>query len=286
MCPSRLSKSWGQVAFLRTVLACLLSLVFCSALVSQTLSDAEADRIVASEMAEIEARKAERTPEYTVVSERTHLDGDKEVILRKVLPPVFPDVTSKGEELSIDEKAFLADVERRLSMERRTLSMTIRIFDDSLSEITWRGNGREIVAWSNMDFRYLNAFGEMEVDKVVYSLVAFVTVTSREEELARQKMVIERGFDYGLRELPDPAAFSGKDPEYLVFPDGEGDIPGELFENLDALHRYYVDNEVELKAAWQRAKALAEARKRHEQAYPENEGPVIINSWRIEGGGQ
>lgn len=280
MCLLQLSKNRGLTVFIRTVSACLLSLVFCSPLVSQTLSDVEADRIVAEEIAEFKARKAARTPDYTVLSKSTRSIGSESVTIRKVLPPEVPEIEPSEQTLNAEElKALVDDFQRRRTLEPRTLSMGIRVFDDTFSEIEYRRGGRTIRILSNVDFRYLTPFAEIEAGGVLYSLVAFVSPTTFAEEEARTERMRELGFPVKDMELPSADFFSGSDPEYIVYPDGEGEIPEELFRDMDALHRYYEANETELKEQAQRRKSLADARKRYEEDNPEPDGPTVINIW-------
>jgi hypothetical protein len=281
MCLSQLSENGGLTAFLRTVFPCLLSLAFSSPLDSQTLSDAEADRIVATEVAESEERKEARIPEYTVLSESTRSIGGESVSIRKVLPPEVPEVEPIEQTLNAEElETILADFERQQALERRTLSMGIRVFDDTFSEITYRRDGRTIRILSNVNFRYLIPFAEVEAGGALYSLVAFVSPITRAAEQARLDRMRGRSLPVEDVELPSAELFSGSDPEYIVYSDGEGEIPGELYRDMEALHCYYVANEAELKEQAQRRKSLAEARKRYEKANPKVKKPKVIHYWK------
>lgn len=250
---------------------------------AQTLSDAEADRIVAEEMAELAARQAAITPDYTVLSESTRSIGDKAVIIRKVLPPEVPETPLIENTLEEDEIEQLIEYyERRGQLERRTLSMGIRVFDDAFSEILYWRDGRTIRICSNVAFRYLSPFGEIETDGALYSLVALVSETTLAEVQMQAARMRERGFPVENTILPNADLFSGIDPEYLVYRDSEEEIPDELFRDMDALHRYYLTHEAELTAKAQRAMALANAQKRYEEEHPKPDGPTVITVWYTE----
>lgn len=249
------------------------------AVTAQTLTDAEADRIVSEDMAALEARHEAMMPSFTVLESQSQTVGGKEVVIRRVVPPVYPEPVEP--EIVSESDAALTPVDYSKVRQYEAISLGIRIFDETYSEIQWRGGDRVITGWSNVNFEYLTAFGEFEQDGILYALVAFLSKTTEEEELAREMAFAERGLDYEPATVPSPDEFSGTDPEYLVYTDGGGEIPEEFFTELDALHQFYTENEEVLIEAAQRRQALAEARTRYELANPEEDKPVRINFWKV-----
>jgi hypothetical protein len=109
-----------------------------------------------------------------------------------------------------------------------------------------------------------------------------VSKTTTNKELDTREQYAEAGIEREWSEIPDPAAFSSKDPEYIVFPDSKEAIPDELLEAMDALHVYYAENEADLKNALLRNQSLAEARKRYKESHPKPKEPTVVHYWKIE----
>lgn len=256
----------------------LLSFCQLPGVVPEALTSVEADRIVAEEAARLEAEKEARQPHYTVLREYGSGVGKDRLIIREVLPPVFPVVNPPEPD---PEKLLLLwdQWERRATLEARTLTLWVRVFDKTYTEIIWRDQGEEFVVWSNVSFEHLQTFTQIEEGETAYTLLSFVSATTREAEIRRLDKAYEMGSELNLRDIPYAEAFEGTDPEYVIFADEQTEVPEALFADMDALHRFYLQSEDELKAKKQRARELADARKRYQEANPEEEGPTEVNIW-------
>lgn len=189
----------------------------------QTLTDTEADRIVADEVATFEATRPQK-PDFTVIKTVDQSHGDSGIIFHKVLPPVLKQAEPVERLATLDPSSFLVGVNAIDEREQRSLSLGIQIYDDQISELIWRKDGRAITIWSNINFSYLTPLANIETDQVVYSLFAMVSKTTTQQELEMRERYEEAGIDQYWSELPDPAVFSSRDPEYIVFPDSEEPI--------------------------------------------------------------
>ena len=269
-----------KLRFLGVLLPCIMVVSISAQTETEGLSDFEADQIIAEDMAALAARREAMTPSFTVLETVTKRIGKKDVIMRRVLPPRYPEMVASVVSPEALTYQFPSDYSGVKSYER--ISAAIRIFDETFSEIIWRGGDREITVWSNVNFQYLNAFEEFIQDGVAYALVASVSKASSDEEAQGEAAFASNGHDYHPSMTPTEGDFSGEGPEYLVFQDSEEAIPEALYAQLDALHEYYLGNEKALRESAHRRCALAEARTRYEEANPKTDEPITINFWKVE----
>jgi hypothetical protein len=247
----------------------------------QSLSDADADRIVIDEIVAFEGSRPEK-PDFTIVETVDQSTGDSGIIFHKVLPPVFKRQEPLERSLTLDPSSFLYTESVIEEREQRYLSLSIQIYDDKVTELIWREDGRAITIWSNINFCYLTPLADIETDRYIYSLFAMVSKTTTEKELDIRERYEAAGIEQVWKEIPDPSVFTSRDPEYIVFPDSREPIPEELYEAMDALHLYYADNETDLKNAFLRNQSLAEARKRYKEKHPKPKEPTVVHYWKIE----
>lgn len=160
----------------------------------------------------------------------------------------------------------------------RTISLSVTVYDRKISEILYRDEtGRQIKAVSNIDFNYLSGFASFEDEAAHWSSLMMVGNIDSEQEQDLSERARLFGTTYRPKTGPDPSLFSSTTPEYIVYAKSEEAVPEELFEQLDALHRYYAANEDRLKVLYQRREALAAAHKRWKEANPPVEKDIIIN---------
>lgn len=243
-------------------------------------SDAEADQIIAQEMAAREARK-EVQPDFTILETYTRVNGSQQVVFHKVAPPALKKAAPALTPNRVTDELVLSRMPTD-SREQRSLSLGIQIYDNEVSELVWRKDGQCIRAYSNIDFSYLTPVGQIESENVVFSLFAITSQTTRERESARLNRMREAGIDVEPLFIPELSDFTGPDPEYIIYADEEEIIPEELFETLDALHAYYVEHESDLKAEALKRKALSEARERYKEANTRTKEPTVIHYWKVE----
>lgn len=117
-----------------------------------------------------------------------------------------------------------------------------------------------------------------------------------EQEAPKALLAAEKGLPYTprtadrwLKILPSdflPSALlhdstTSPSPQYLIFAEKESEIPAELYEELDALHKYYHLNEERLIVEYERRKVLNEARRAWREANPPEPKDAVINFWRV-----
>lgn len=226
----------------------------------ETLTPAEADAIVETEMmakaereAEVRAR-LESVPAFEVFTVR---EGDHRIIMRRVAPQTTDVAQPEGDEL--DETEPTGEEQPRLAGDGKTREalspVFITVYGDHVSLIDWRG----YQVWSSVSLAALPPFGDIEESEAIYSWFAIVTESD------------------DTSSLPDLGFSPDGPPEYLVYADEESDVPDALFREMDLLHHHYLANEEQLRAERQRAKTLEAARIRYREANPEAPRETLIN---------
>lgn len=255
----------------------------------------EADATIAAEMRASEARKAERKVSLEAVPaiEEWEVDhGDRKTILRRVASREAVAATDQSEPADTvaaaqwTEAQFAAWIAEQAI--HRTVNLSATVFDRKFSQITWRDKAhKEWKILSNIDFRYLGGIGQFEDETHHWVTFLFVDEvdTARQQEIAL--LAAEKGFPYEPRK-PDPAFslapadfLSNPEPEYIVIADSEGAIPAALYEELDAVHRYYEANEERLIATYKRQRVMNGARQAWKAANPPEPKDSVINFWKV-----
>lgn len=68
----------------------------------------------------------------------------------------------------------------------------------------------------------------------------------------------------------------------MLVAEAEAEVPELLYQQLDAILRYYAEHEPELLVIHQRAEALQKAREELEKTRPTPEKDIVINYWPIQ----
>ena len=261
----------------------------------------EADAAIVAEMQGRETREADRKAAIEAVPafEEWEVDhGIRKTILRRVATPARlsneghrlrneDDSTVTSEGAAWTEKEIAAWVAEQPV--HRTLNLTAVVYDQTLTEIIWRDEDRrEWTILSNIDFRYLGGIGHFEDETHHWMTFLFVYEVDSEKETETARRATEKGFPYEPRSADRwfslvPGDFlASSEAEYLIVAEDEkADIPVALYEELDALHRYYHANEESLIAEYERNKVMNEARRAWHEANPPEPKDTVINFWRV-----
>lgn len=246
--------------FLVPALVCLLTLPLTAVERSPVPTPAEADAIVSDEMLAERERRAtvrERLREVPALKVHTIDEGDRKVVLRRVAPPVsLPEPAEEGadEIVAVPEIQPVPDLD---SKPREPLEMLlITVYGDQVSRIQWGG---EFTVWSATSFAALPAIGEIGAENAVHPYFAIVSEANAES-------------------LPDEFSIpEDSAAPYWLEAGGMQAPPDRLFAEMELLHEFYWENEEEFRDAWQRSKALREARERYLAANPPVKEDLIIN---------
>lgn len=162
-----------------------------------------------------------------------------------------------------------------------TIALSAWVIDHSITRISWRDTeGGEWLILSNVDFNHLSGVSRLdEGDRSWMTLVFVVNRAAIAERLDVALSGRSEDLDLALK-LFSQDHFTTDEPQYVVFAGSEQEVPGRLFEEMDALHEYYARNRENLIAAHQRRQALHEARRELlETNPPPRERTTITNFW-------
>lgn len=264
--------------------ACLLILFFSSTHASlegsnlQAISESEAAAIVKAQEEVKQARKAairEDIESAVVSKEFVHQKGPHQVILRRVHRPAFS--------ISIDTEATETSSKATENSEAVTLlplsvedyrwemiSFSAYRYDDLYAEITWREQGSSVsyTLWTNIPLRFLPVINSFEADGVHYDYFGFVYEISREIEEERAETWSSQGHEYESRWKAPPVELSATEPEYVVVAEDPTAVPDKLFEQMDAIFGYYLENQADLEIAHENMEKLSKARAAYREANP------------------
>lgn len=244
----------------------------------QPISEVEAADIVQAREAAKAARKAEiraNIESATVTKEFVHQKGARQVVLRRVHRPAFSIPTRKADHDS--SIAYEEDTEAvafsPISVENyrwEMISFSAYRYDDLYAEITWRkqGSPESYTLWTNVPLKFLPALNSFEFDGIHYDYFGFVYEISREIEEERAATWSFHGHEYESHWKTPPVELSATEPEYVVVADDPDAVPEKLFEQMDALLGYYLENRSNLQVAHENMMKLNEAQTAYREANP------------------
>jgi hypothetical protein len=111
----------------------------------------------------------------------------------------------------------------------------------------------------------INSF---EAGGVHYDYFGFVYEISREIEEERAATWSFHGHEYESRWKTPPVKLSSTEPEYVVVANDPASVPDKLFEQMDALFGYYLENQAYLQIAHENMEKLSKARAAYREANP------------------
>lgn len=237
------------------------------------LSSAVADTIIAEREAAKAERKAARRTELEkaeVISEGegTLPDGRK-VIVREVVPPALKKakkpVTKRPTEPQFAPEQLALINKSKQFQNHKVQMLSCTVYDRRVTELRWRHEGENFVAYTNSDFNYLRGIMTVTTEAVRYDYF-FGIGNVDSEQMAKP--------------LPALPKFSPHRSEYVLI---EGDSTNAAATaGLEALLAYYDANFDALKVAYQRSQALVAAQRRYEEANPEPKKDFILQFWVLE----
>ena len=68
-------------------------------------------------------------------------------------------------------------------------------------------------------------------------------------------------------------------PEYVVVAEDPKSVPEKLFEQMDAVYGYYLENEAKLRTHHANLKTMSEAREKYEAEHPEPKRDRVMIMW-------
>jgi len=267
----------------------------------QPISETEARAIIEQRMVDQATREANRKAELESMSSRETRTVQKEghrVTINRVEPPqlkvapISPSLDSEAKRVWTEEEwaAMIA-----AQPEHQSISLSVTVFGEEYSKILWRKPRdkderskeapEEFEIWTNVNLNYLRPISSFDQDNVVYDYMGFTSTITREAEAWRRAYAKEHGYDYESRWQVPPVRFTDGTAEYVVTESEERRIPPELYQQMDALFRHYLENEERFKAEFKTNEALREAREAYLKENPPKPKDVIINHWPISEGG-
>jgi hypothetical protein len=165
-----------------------------------------------------------------------------------------------------------------------TLSFSVTNYDDLYSEITWRDleTQNTFSVWTNVSLVHLPVISSFELEGVNYSYFGFSENIDSEVEKERTGPHYFNGrrYEYESRWKEPPVAFK-EEPEYVVIAEEDGAIvPDKLYEDMDSVLRYYLENEESLRVSHLNSLAISRARDEYRCNNPSQpEESVLIYSF-------
>lgn len=258
----------------------LLGLSCCLALIQpllgetslSTLSDSEADAIIADQVAKKEKYEADHIANsvaFTVLERREIDMGERKLIANRVADPQLPKLKEEVKDNATSTSESLPpEFFNSTPREQHTLllSATIHEGEPTVTHLRWRGHdGVEFEAWSNIDWNFMRGMVNLHSETDEYLVLQGVGPPSFDDE------------------VPALPPFTEGKAEYFVFADSAADIDDNAYEGIDLLHSYYEANEAELKIRYQRQEAINAAKERYKAANPEKPKNTVIHFWKSEG---
>jgi len=170
---------------------------------------------------------------------------------------------------------------RDTQVESRTVILSATVFDRKITELTWRNDGKEFTAISNIDFNYLAPIIGFDNGKTHWSAFFFVENVKSEKRERGARLAMINGWEHVARTIPDAKLLQSDAADYKIYADDAEDVPLDLIAELDALHEHYAANEKELKVAWQHREALNDARRAWAEANQAQPKDTVINFWPV-----
>lgn len=249
------------------------------------MSDHEADMIVQQKADEKELRESQRLInriDFTVLERKSVNMGDKKVILNRVAPPNLPQSAPSApkEPVELTEAEF-AELMKLHEKPHRALMLSATVYDRKLTKLRWGHGENEVTAWSNVDFNYLRGVVDFETEEAFYTVFLGIGNESIKELNQRNRLARkEKWENYVVEEIPKLPPFTANRAEYFVITDNDEIISqDDLFAPIDSIHAFYEQNARKLHIQYQRTEALNSARKRYEEANPEQPKDTVIHFW-------
>lgn len=241
------------------------------------ITDAQADAIVAADVAAKEAKREAETPNFRVLERRTYQLADRTVTLSRVAPPRPTRQTARpqSEMTPAQRQAIQEEMERM-----KIISVIATVYDKSITHVRWSDKERQqYSAWIRADFNLFRPIQEFTVGDQTYRLSAIVLNESSNDLEERRKLAQQEGYDIQLPTIPDlPPATDGVTEYYVESDDPAIFEDASAFEGIEAMLFHLDASHADMLTALKDQEALSEARKRYREANPASKD-VQINYW-------
>lgn len=212
------------------------------------------------------------------------ITGRINVTVRMVEDPNLPVPPEPLPALEPDDPAVVARMEELQEKYQGTslVFMSASVYDHkrTLIRIHPNGVGKEVSAWSNLDFNHFSGFSLYRVrDAVDGSLYdyGFVMGLGNEDTINLSKLKFESDFEYTPPEIPKLPNVEDGGPAFVVI---EGDSDSPAMATLEQIHDLYRKDGERMEAAYHaRVEARAE-RKAYLLANPPKPDDVTISFWK------
>jgi hypothetical protein len=127
-------------------------------------------------------------PNPRVILQRVVQKADGGTItFQRIEPPVLASLPVQPPVVASGSSGAIPPV---VGVRRQVLTLTARVFveagsDEVISEVQWEHEGRRFVAWSTLDFRWVNGLGDFDVGTDRWAVLALARSESREMFEAR-----------------------------------------------------------------------------------------------------
>ncbi|MDQ8208782.1 hypothetical protein QEH52_14745 [Coraliomargarita sp. SDUM461003] len=231
----------------------------------QLLTEGEAFKLVASQEKAKEKQKndfnAVLKAEKAIEEYRFCKDGRRYLHRRVDSPKETGIGLVEIENIEIREPQYLSEFVPE-GYRSEMISFSVTNYDDLYSEIKWRDGKCIFSVWTNVALKYLPALSSFKQDDVCYSYFGFTDNidSGREKERAGTHYFNGQVYEYESC-WKEPPVVLGDEPEYVVISEEAGTIvPDELYEQMDAVLRFYLENEDSLRVAYLNMQSLNNAR--------------------------
>jgi len=254
----------------------------------ELISAAEAESMIIAE----EKAKADRRAEVQALIDSAYVEeefthqksGQRKMVLRRVKPSRELLEAAKDklvqefkteEALSVEIAPFIRVIdEHRLE----NLSLVVTNFDDLYSRVKWRYEDHEFEIWSNIQLSYLHSIGNFEYNEVNYNYFGFFDLIESEVEKERAATYTFHGHKYESR-WEDPPVRFGREPEYAVVAEDPESVPEKLYEQMDAVYGYYLENEEKLRTHYTNLRTMNQVREKYKAEHPEPKRDRVMIMW-------
>lgn len=251
----------------------------------EMISQSEAEAIIQARMeakADRDAAMRQTINAATVLQETVVKRGTQDVIVRRVAAP--PASALGDEEAPKPEQAISKDIAFEFPVDPRrheTISVSAQIFDDLYSKVVWRDTetGQTFDLWTNINMVYLNPLSAFDTEHAHYNYFAMAETITQSGEEERRKAAAKMGYAYQSRWEHPPVELSDEIFEYVVVTETKAPVPEKLYEQMDALFAFYLEERDSLEASFKNAQKLRIAHEKFMQENPPEVEPSITNFW-------
>lgn len=233
------------------------------------ITKAQADSVIAAEMAAKKAERDAKKIDFTVLQRRTYDLGDHTMTLERAAPPNLPERETKPQPTPptpAEQQAFQEMQQAEL------IPLRAVVYDNYGTPIThlrWQYDGKTYEAWSEADFNLFRTMHDFSLNRQEYRVSMFIFNESVEEMDKRRQAARAEGIELNLPEIPPLPVTDERLTEYFVESDDPNVFADEdAFIPLDDAHQFYDANLEELKTKLGNQEKLNAARQRYREANP------------------